>query len=198
MDRLDRIEKILEEETIKLKEVQESQKKTDEQIKELRKSQKETDEQIKRTDINVGRLTGSWGKFTQGISVPSIIESLKKEGFVFKEIFENPKAIENGIVKVEIDLLGIASFNGKEVVVVGETKTNLTPKDVEDFVKDIMMKLDLYFPIFKEKNRIGIVSGIKVGTGVDKYAEKQGLYIFSPSGEVLKRLNTERFQPKMY
>ncbi|MFH1562106.1 MAG: hypothetical protein ABIF11_01615 [Nitrospirota bacterium] len=45
---------------------------------------------------------------------------------------------------------------------------------------------------------IGIVAGIRFGAGVEKYAEKLGLYVLAPSGEIVKLINKSGFIPHIW
>ncbi len=207
-----------------IKELRESQKETDRQIKELRESQKETDRQIKETDrqiketdrqlketdrqlreklkelgIQIGRLTDGWGKFTQGISYPSIKQALEERGFKIDYITENLKIKGDRGSIGEIDFLIFARKDGEKYVIIGEAKTSVTPRSIEKFVDKVLPDFTQnYFPPLKGIKRIGLISGIRVGTGVEKYANKKGIYILKPSGNILKVANSKNFKPKVF
>ncbi len=72
-------------------------------IKELRESQKKTDEQLKKM---IGELTDGWRKFVEGLVEPSVREVFKEVGIEVRETFQRPTASINGR-NLEIDIVGI-------------------------------------------------------------------------------------------
>ena len=72
-------------------------------IKELRESQKKTDEQLKKM---IGELTDGWRKFVEGLVEPSVREVFKEVGIEVRETFQRPTASINER-NLEIDIVGI-------------------------------------------------------------------------------------------
>ncbi len=124
MDRLDRIEKLLED---SIRERKEAQRKTDEQIKELRESQKQTDKQLKdtdkrlkKTDEMLKRLSkkmngflGNYGEVAEEYFYRSLEEKMTLGNIKFDEIDRRVK-YDNHSVEFDIML-----FNGESVGIVG-------------------------------------------------------------------------------
>jgi predicted nuclease with TOPRIM domain len=224
-DRLDRIEKVLDNLTkglVELREglveLKESQKKTDEQLKitseetkktseEVRKTSEEvrkTSEEVKKlskevdkTEKMVGNLTDGWGKFVEGLVLPSARKSFSKMGMKILGEGTRQKRKRDGEV-MEVDILLIAkNRNGEKVVIAISVKSHLDSNKVVEFVKN----LDRFFYFFEEykgMELIGAVSGIRIDEGVDVFGERCGLYVFAPSGENLVIVNKKGFKPKIW
>ncbi len=54
------------------------------------------------------------------------------------------------------------------------------------------------FPQYREFALYGAVAAIKYDAGLERLAEKRGLFVFQPSGEIMTLANTEDFRPKAY
>ncbi|HID26698.1 MAG TPA: DUF3782 domain-containing protein [Methanosarcinales archaeon] len=178
-------------------------KKTDEEIKKLTESQKKTDEQLKKTDKQIknlgkeiGKFTDGWGRFVEGIVAPSIPKLFFELGFVISETHHRAKSRKDGM-EMEIDLLALGKQKNKEFVLVAEVKSTLKVGDVQEFIEE----LDHFFEFFegyRGKELIGIVCGVSLVKGVEKYAEREGLFVLSPSGDSMKILNKKDFKPKIW
>ena len=52
---------------------------------------------------------------------------------------------------------------------------------------------------FKEGHKIyGAVAALKFNAGLERLAEKRGLFVFEPSGEVMSLANKKGFKPKAW
>ncbi|MEW6103981.1 MAG: hypothetical protein AB1630_09275, partial [bacterium] len=108
-ERLDRIEKGIEELFIGIRELKESQKKTDVQ---LQRTEKELSKEIKNVNKMVGEMTGGLGKFVEGLVEPRAIRLAKSLNIKISEIHRRVK--------------GFYSLNGTEeereadIIIVGE------------------------------------------------------------------------------
>ena len=48
------------------------------------------------------------------------------------------------------------------------------------------------------KKVIGAVAGIVIDESADKYAYRKGLFVIGQTGETVKILNDEKFEPKVW
>ncbi len=209
--------KLVRENTQGIKELRESQKETDRQIKELRESQKEINRLFKKTDreiekinkqlsekieklgIEVGKLTDGWGKFTHGLSLPSITEALKESGYeILGDVEESLKIKINGKVVREIDFLIFARKDGQDYVIIGEAKTSVSSKHIDKLVNEVLPAFGQYYTHLKKAKKIGLISGIRLGKGVERYANRKGVFILAPAGGVLKIRNSRNFKPREF
>jgi hypothetical protein len=208
-------DEIIEEIKKASKELAESQKKTEKEITELTESQKKTNEEItkltEKTDkeiadlgkevnkVNkmVGKLTNGWGKFVEGLVTPSIPVIFKKLGVDIFSLSQRTKRYKDGKeLKIDILCLGKGK-DGKDVVIVSEVKSELSSQDINEFLKDLS-EFKNFFSEYKDRKVIGVVAGMRCDGGVERYAERAGLYILVPSGEVMKLLNKEDFEPRVW
>ncbi|MEW6096476.1 MAG: hypothetical protein AB1567_08130 [bacterium] len=189
-------------------ELKESQKKTDEQFKktndEIERLTKKTDKEIEKTDkeiekVNkmVGNLTDGLGKFVEAIVFPSIPKLFSKQGIKIIDI-STRKERHKGEDTLEIDIFAMGRENGKDVILVTEVRSNLDRRAIDEFVKDRLGKFFDFFPEYREVNVIGIVAGIRLEGGVENYAEKRGLWVLGPSGDMAQIINKKDFKPKIW
>ena len=169
-----------------------------EQMKEtnrqLRVSMAETDRQMKETDRRMKELqhlfTGHWGKLMESLTTGGLKLALKERNIEVTGISSNLDRTYNH-QKREFD---IVATNGKELVVV-EVKTTLKLQQVRLFVKNLK-NFKSYFPEYKDKTVYGAMAYLKSNEGAGIYAEKQGLFILNPVGNIVKVMNSTHFSPK--
>ena len=175
-----------------------SMRETDRQMKEtdrqLKASMAETDRQMKETDRRLKKLdylfTGHWGKLMEALTTGGLKLALKERNIQVTGIFSNAERIYNH-QKREFD---IVATNGKELIVV-EVKTTLKLKQVQLFLEN-MKSFKNYFPEYKDKTVYGAMAYLKSNEGAGSYAEKQGLFILNPVGNIVKVMNSAYFSPK--
>ncbi|MDI6794464.1 MAG: hypothetical protein QME81_16625 [bacterium] len=176
-------------------EFQASQKKTDEQ-------QKKTDEQIKKTEKGIDRLSreigGGLGRAAEGLTAPCVPKLFSKLGIRVETVHQRVKALHNGQVKAEIDLLCPARKNGSSLILVGEVKAHLTNEDVKDFLDESLSSFKENFAEYKDMDVIAFVSGLNVEENAVRLAQKKGLYVLIPFGETMRIANLPDFEPKVW
>src|SRR2546422_11304779 len=122
-----------------LKELAAAQKETDQSLKELAAAQKETEKALAelaaaqtRTDQQVGRLGDNIGFGLEDIArvvAPGYL--LRHHGIKMGE-FDRGYLNANGH-PVEIDLYAEGRRNGKKVIILGEVKSRIHPREVKKF-----------------------------------------------------------------
>lgn len=179
------------------KKTDEQIKKTDEQIKRLFGSQRKTDEQIRKTEQNIGRLTDGWGKFVEGLVEPSIPKLFGEMGINISTIYQRARKRKDGNT-LEIDILAIGKrIDGEEVIIAVEVKSTLGVREVKECITDLESFFD-FFDEYRGRELMGVVTGIRLTSGVRRYAEREGLYILSPTDETMVILNAKGFKPKIW
>jgi len=169
------------------KEIRDLFKETDRQFKETRQQFKETDEKIKKL---AELFTGQWGKLIESLAESGIIELLQERGIEVTELYRNLKSRRNGR-QTELDFL----LSNDTELVIGEVKTTLKVWDVLDFLEKLKEFL-LFFPKYKGYKIYGAVIGIRIEENADRFAYKNGLFVFTVGGKgTLKLLNDVRFKP---
>ena len=121
-----------------LKELAAAQKETDQSLRELAAAQKETEKALAelaaqtRTDQQVGRLGDNIGFGLEDIArvvAPGYL--LRHHGIKMAE-FDRGYLNANGH-PVEIDLYAEGRRNGKKVIILGEVKSRIHPREVKKF-----------------------------------------------------------------
>ena len=160
---------------------------TSNQIKETERYLKEL---FIQTDRKIDALTGKWGRFVEGLVLPAAKRLFAERGIAVEKISPRVMAQRNG-EQIEIDILVV----GEEEVVMIEVKSTLSVRDVKDHLKDLG-RFKGFFPEYATRKLFGAVAGIVIDEGVDRYAYQQGLFVIGQSGETVKILNDDKFQPK--
>jgi len=94
---------------------------------------------------------------------------------------------------MEVDVLAV----GKDCVIVVEVKTTLKQSDVDEFERRLKEKFLKVFHEYKGFNVYGAVAGMRIQSGIDKYASKKG-FIVLKHRDGIKVLNEEGFKPKNF
>lgn len=168
-------------------------------IKEIWALFKETDARLdkrfRETDKEIKELsklfTTQWGKLVESLAESGILELMQARGIKVTNLARRISSQKNGH-HMELDFL----LSNETELVIGEVKTTMGVDDVKHFLK----KLDeflLFFPYFKEFKIYGAMIGIRIEQQADKFAYRNGLFVFKVGGEgMLKLLNDLKFKPK--
>ena len=183
-----------------IKELAESQKKTEKSHRELAEVQKESRKEIemssKKADKRLRELdelfNGQWGKLMEALVKGDLIKLLKERNIDVTGIAKEHERKFDGET-YEFDII---ATNGDEVVVV-EVKTTLGKKDVDHFI----IKLKDFKKIFREyadKKVFGAVAYLKENSGSVKYSMRKKLFVIRATGSSSSILNDKRFRPKVF
>lgn len=175
-----------------LRELTESQKETQQEIIALTAK---TDREIRNVNKMVGELTNGWGKFVEGLVEPSAVKLASSLGIELKRVYRRVEA-KRRREKIEVDLIIEGKRNGKGVLLVVEAKSHFEPDDMEYFLHWFLRFFDL-FDIYKGYEVMGAVASPRFGNGTEKYAQREGLWVFVASGDMMKILNPKGFKPKV-
>jgi len=108
------------------------------------------------------------------------------------KVYQRVRAHKNGRA-MEIDLL----VSNEEYAVLVEAKSTLGVDDVKDHLHRLEDFKSL-FPEYRDKKIFGAVAGIVIEQGADRFAYRKGLFVLGQSGETVKILNDEQFEPKIW
>ena len=174
--------------------LKESGQETDRIVKETALQMKDTDRRMKETDRRLKKLdslfTGHWGKLMEALTTGGLKSALEERNIQITGIGPNIERTYKD-QKREFDII---ATNGEELVVV-EVKTTLQVKQVQYFLENIK-SFKNYFPEYKDKKVYGAVAYLKSNESASNYAEKKGLFILNPVGNVVKVVNSVHFRPK--
>ncbi|HLC15872.1 MAG TPA: DUF3782 domain-containing protein [Thermodesulfovibrionia bacterium] len=178
-------------------------KETKQSFKETEQFIKETDQQLRASDLrlqkkmdeltnNVNALTGKWSKFVEGLVAPGAIRIFRERGINVKSVFQRVESQKDG-KQMEIDVLAV---DGEYAVLI-EAKSTLSVDDVNEHLERIEA-FKYFFPEYQDRKAVGAVAGIVIDKGAERYAYRKGFFVIAQSGETVKILNDEKFQPKTW
>ncbi len=160
--------------------------------KELSASQKETDRQIKQLKQELGKLGDPLGEFVKWQVRPAVLRLFQQRGLEVHEILPEV-SIQRDDAGFEIDLLVV---NTTEAILV-EVKSKLSQGDVDEHLERLT-KFKRLMPRYSDVQAMGAVAGMVVPPEVARYAYRKGLFVLAQSGETVKILNDNRFQPRTW
>ncbi len=126
----------------RINELAEAQKRTEQRLEELAQAQKRTEEQIQKLTRRVSNIEDQLGGISNTIGY-----SLEDRSFApLKQLLEKefnirvPRLIRKNLVYPdgkfdEINIYGEGGQNGKEIIVIGESKAQFGLKDVKQFLR---------------------------------------------------------------
>ena len=176
MDRLDRIEKIMEELSV-------SQRETD-------CAMKETDRQIKTLGREIGGLGNMFGNFTEGL-MQSSLSTILIEEFKLDHILRNMYAPKQ---RLEYDMIAYANTTVNEVMIV-EIKSHLSPDAIEQLQRQ-MEAFPLTFPEHKDKKLYGAIATVAYKKDLRHLVWDAGFYYFCMTNDLVKMHLPPKFKPK--
>ena len=171
-------------------------KKTDIQMQETDKQMQETDKRIERMSDKIDKLGDIYGGLANNIGA-------SVEEFFYHGFKDNPNfaGIHFEDVKQHIKTrdceYDIVLYNRDSVVVI-EVKHKFHPKEIEEFVKDNVLKFKKEFQQYKSYKLYAGVAGFVIPEETQKLAIKNGFFVFTQSGENIKILNNKDFVAKIY
>ena len=173
-----------------MKKVWEAQKRNEEEIKnlsdkvaELVEEQKRTSEQIrtlmqehKKTRTQLGGLADSFGYLLEDRTIKSLPRILKEKFGV--EVIGSLKRtyMMEDLEYVEVNIYGKGKRNGREIYIVGETKTRLSKKAIDKFLEKCKK-------IMRDKETIKIIVSYVFTPKIEDYAKEKGILLI-PSYEL--------------
>ncbi len=150
-------------------------------IDELTEAQKKTEEELKRlvgehkkTREHLGTLSHTVGYVLEDRAYKGLVGLLKRDFGL--EVIEGLRRdyIEVGIDKYEeVNIIGRARVNGKEVWVIGECKSQLKKGDVDEFLRSVK-RIEPY--VSGEKVIVAVT--YQAPPPVRKYVEQKGIKLY--------------------
>lgn len=178
-----------------------SQAETSMQIKELKNSQVKTDEQLNKTDRQIkmlgrqiGGLGDKFGGFAEGMAFPSM-KKILEEQFKMSVISTNVRSRRNG-KEMELDVLAYSNTNVNEVYIV-EVKSHLREKGLEQILKDLNNFYE-FFPVHRGKKLYGILAAVDSPVNLEQEVIKKGIYLAKIHDETFDIQVPEGFTPESY
>ena len=162
-------------------ELAEAQKRTEERLNELAEAQKRTEEELmkligehRKTREHLGNLSHTVGYVLEDRSYKGLPELLKRDFGI--EVIEGLRRdyIEVGRDKYEeVNILGRARKNGKEIWIIGECKSQLKRADVDEFLKSLKR-----IEPFLKGEKLLIAVTYQISPPVRRYVEEKGIKLY--------------------
>jgi len=173
-ERLTRLEKVVEE-------LAEAQKRTEERLNELAEAQKRTEEELReligehrKTREQLGNLSHTVGYVLEDRAYRGLPELLKRDFGI--ELIEPLRRdyIEIGRDQYEeVNIIGRARKDGKEIWIIGECKSQLKKVDIDEFLKSIKRVED-----FLKGEKLLIAVTYQTSPKVRRYVEEKGIKLY--------------------
>ena len=164
-----------------LQELAEAQKRTEEKVNELAEAQKRTEQELReligehrKTREQLGGVTHTVGYVLEDRAYRGLPELLKRDFGV-----DIIASLKRDYIEVspgryeEVNIIGKGRRNGKEVLIIGECKTQLKRADIDAFVR-LVRKLEGIL----EAEKILIAVTYQASPPVRRYAEQKGIKLY--------------------
>ncbi len=165
--------------------------KIDKALENLDERLKETGEIAAETSKMMEAIVGKWEMFVERLVAPGGRRMFRERGIGVTTTSMQVYVQRNGKKEIEINVL----VESQEYVLPIKVRCTLNVEEVDEHLKD-MQRFKQFFPHFKDRKVIGAVAGIVIDEDADRYAYRKGLFVIGQTGETVKILNDEKFEPK--
>ena len=181
--------------SVGIRELTESQKKTDQQLKETdqqlqelaesrEKSQKETDQQLKETARRldsigkmVGGISNNQGDVAEEFFIRGFRQTMTLGGLHFDRLLKN-YSIGHKYLNDEFDIVLV---NG-DIVVVIEVKYKVHPGDIKKMLEKKLPNFRSLASTYNNHKLYGAIAGFSIPDDVIEEADRAGLFVLGRSG----------------
>ena len=167
-------------------------------IRELRTSQEKTDAQMQKTDEQIKNLGKRFWEFGNS-------RGQEVEDFFYRYFHRNRRLpgvefdrVERNMITTDGQEHDIILINGQSSALIS-VKHKLHKKDIDSIVNDEMPRMKYFLRGVGSTHRLyGWVASFVVSDAVQRYAQEQGLYVLTRSGENTLVLNDADFQAQEF
>lgn len=153
--------------------------KTDAQLSDWDVKMQELRETVKNTNIQLGGIGNSNGRFAEGFFYQSLLKKMKLGNVTFDEIEKNIKSRRKKLV----DEYDIVLYNGDSIGLV-EIKYSVTSAHLKKLITTKKDNFKILFPEFVDyKFYLGIAGFCYENDAVRNEAKKYGLAVLEPNGD---------------
>jgi len=171
-----------------VKELAEAQRRTEQRVEELAEAQKELAEAQRQTQVDIQTLTKRLGDLatTVGGIGNTLGYALENEAYrllpaLLKEKYGlemTERFVRTYVGEVEINIFGKARRNGKEVLIVGETKTRLDERRAKKGLwEQLSKKIEAVKEMYPDIEIVPLIITHHARPGALKEAEEQGILV---------------------
>jgi len=166
----------------RVEELAQAQKRTEARVEELAEAQKRTEQELQKliqehtkTREQVGGLSNTIGYTLENEAFKALPRLLKEDyGIVIEDRLKRKYITDNRGRPLEINIIGEASRDGRKIVIIGEGKSQLSKKGVDEFIEKKLKKVEgLYEEIFPV-----LVTHMISEPDAEEYARKKGIALY--------------------
>jgi len=169
-------------------------KETDRKFQETEAQMRETRRLVERISRDLGRLGNRLGEFVEEMVEPAVVALFQARGLkVHRTMQDLTCRDDDGRLLAQVDLAVIDS----DTLIAVECKSHLSVDDVNEHLERLA-HFKTYWPEYGGYKLLGAVAAMVVPEEVAAYAYRKGLFVLAPSGETMRLLNDEAFQPKAW
>jgi len=160
---------------IKVEELAEAQKRTEIKVEELAEVTKELAKDQKQIRSNLGGLSITVGYRLEDLSYKGLPELLKRDfEITLQERLKRKYVTDNEGSQIEVNIVGKAHKDGKDIMIIGESKSQLSKNDINYFIRK---KLDRLKGVYQEIFPVLITYMISE-PDVEDYAKTKGISLY--------------------
>ncbi len=164
-----------------------------ENYKEIKEQFAETSKQIKEISQELGGVGKGNGKFAEDFFYHSFGTTMEVNSIKYDYI-ERHLDRKKGELQGEYDIVLV---NSKTLLLV-EVKYQLKSKDVEKFYEKQIPSFKELFPEYKDYTMHAAVAGLSIDNYAQEEAIKNGILLFTQSGQELKKLSPDNMKPTVF
>ena len=165
-----------------VKELAEAQTRTEQRLEQLAEAQTRTEEALQKLTEEQGEARKQLGGISMTIgytleneafkALPGLLQ--RDFGIIVRGKPKRKYVTDNKGKSIEVDIIGEATKEGKEIVIVGETKSQLSKNDVDSFVRRKLNRLE---GVFEEMFPV-LVTHMTSSYDVEEYAKEKGIALY--------------------
>ncbi len=164
----------------RVNELAEAQKKTEERLNQLARAQEKTEEELRKligehrkTREEIGGLSHSVGYLLEDRAYIALPKLLKRDmGIDISDIRRDFVEISPGRYE-EVNILGEGKRNGERVWIIGECKTQIKKRDIDNFLKKVS-RIEHLFP----GKRLLLAVTYQTSPKIRDYIEQRGIKLY--------------------
>ena len=166
----------------RLEQLAEAQARTEQRLEQLAEAQTRTEEALQKLTEEQGEARKQLGGISMTIgytleneafkALPGLLQ--RDFGIIVRGKPKRKYVTDNKGKSIEVDIIGEATKEGKEIVIVGETKSQLSKNDVDSFVRRKMNRLE---GVFEEMFPV-LVTHMTSSYDVEEYAKEKGIALY--------------------
>ncbi|MGQ9616987.1 MAG: hypothetical protein ACUVWJ_11385 [Spirochaetota bacterium] len=160
----------------RLQELAEAQERTEQRLQELAESHNRLILEHRETRRQLGGLAQAWGYTLENESykaLPGILE--KNHGVKLKEKLKRGFLTVTKGQKIEVNIIGRGQVGEKEVLIIGECKSQLSKNDIDNFIR---RKLERIKEVVDVEVFPVVVTHMISLDDVEDYARQKGLLVY--------------------